>query len=50
MKHDHSMARFGLHLGFEIARLAVKAAGVCAAFLMVKEIHQVHKKIEERKR
>ena len=34
---------FGLHLGFKIAKLALKAAGVAAAFCLV---HKVHRTIE----
>lgn len=48
MNHEHSVAHYGLHLGFEIAKLGLKAAAVCAAFLTVKEIHKVHKRLEER--
>lgn len=49
MNHEkHHLAHFGLHLGFEIAKLAMKAATVCAAFLTVKELHKVHKNLEKR--
>lgn len=37
---------FGLHLGFKIAKLALKAAGVAAAFCLVHEVHKVHRSIE----
>lgn len=47
MSHEHP--HFGLHLGFEIAKLALKAAAVAATFCMVKEIHKVHKEIEKGK-
>lgn len=46
MSHEHRPAHYGLHLGFEIAKLGLKAAAVCAAFLTVKEIHKVHKRLE----
>lgn len=39
-----------LHLGFAIAKLALKAAAVAAAFCIVKEVHRVHKSIERRER
>lgn len=42
--------RFALHLGFDIARIVLKAAMVAAAFCAVKEIHKVHKAIEERRK
>lgn len=40
----------GLHLGFEIAKLSLKVAAIVAAFLTVKELHKVHKSIEERRK
>ena len=43
VNHD---AHFGLHLGFKIAKLAMKAAMVAAGFCLVKEVHKVHKAIE----
>lgn len=45
MDHKHE-DKFALHLGFGIAKLALTAASVAAAFCMVKEIHKVHKAIE----
>ena len=36
----------GLHLGFKIAKLMLKTASVVAAFLIVKELHKVHKGLE----
>lgn len=47
MSHEHH-AHSGLRLGFEIAKLGLKAATVAAAFLTVKEIHKVHKRLEEK--
>lgn len=47
MKKD---CRFGLHLGFGIAKLVLKAAAVAAAFCVVKEVHKVHRAIEEHKK
>lgn len=41
-KQDHCAA----HACIKIAKLALKAAGVAAAFCMVHEIHKVHKSIE----
>lgn len=43
-QEDH----YGLHLGFSIAKVALKAAAVCAAFFLVKEVHKVHKAIEHK--
>lgn len=40
----------GAHLGFAIAKLVLKAAGVAAAFCLVKEVHKVHRAIERRER
>ncbi len=39
---------FALHLGMNIAKIALKAAVVAAAFCLVKEVHKVHKAIERR--
>lgn len=39
-----------MHLGFKIAKLVLKAAGVAAAFCLVKEVHKEHKAIERSKR
>lgn len=50
MHHENSNESFGLHLGFKIAALALKAAGVCAAFLLMKEVHKVHKAIEKKEK
>lgn len=38
LEHD---VHFGLHLGFKIAKLALQAASVAAAFCLVKEVHKV---------
>lgn len=43
-QEDH----FGLHLGLTIAKIALKAAAVAAAFCLVKEVHKVHKAIKHR--
>lgn len=48
MNHEHK--HFGLHLGFEIAKLMVKGAMLGAAICVAKEIHKVHKSIEAHKR
>lgn len=49
MNHEHHFIKEGLHLGFEIAKLSLKAAALVAAFLTVKEIHKVHKSLEKHK-
>lgn len=48
MSHETHHDHYGLHLGFKIAKLALKAASVAAAICMVKEIHKVHKAIERK--
>lgn len=48
MSHEHHHEHSCLHLGFEIAKLALKAASVAAAFCMVHEIHKVHTSIKKR--
>lgn len=48
MSHEHE--HFGLHLGFEIAKLLLKGAMVTAAICVGKEIHKVHKAIEAHKK
>lgn len=47
MENKHEEC-FALHLGFKIAKLALKAAAVAAAFCLVKEVHKVHKAIEKK--
>lgn len=50
MSHEHKHDdHFGLHLGFKIAKLALKAMTVAAGVCMVKELHKVHKAIEHKK-
>lgn len=49
MENRHS-GDFALHLGFTIAKLAMKAAMVAAAFCLVKEVHKVHKSIEKKEK
>lgn len=49
MEHRHD-DHFGLHLGLTIAKIALKAATVAAAFCLVKEVHKVHKAIEHKDR
>ena len=48
-RHGHD-CHCGLHFGFAIAKLALKAAVVAAGFCLVKEVHKVHKSIERRER
>lgn len=47
LKHDE---HFALHLGFAIAKLALKAAVVAGIFCMAKEAHKIHKAIEQHER
>ncbi len=47
LKHDE---HFALHLGFAIAKLALKAAIVAGIFCMAKEAHKIHKAIEQHER
>lgn len=48
LKHEHCHAKHEcLHVGLKIAKLLLKAAGVAAAFCLVKEVHRVHKAIEQ---
>ena len=49
MNTEHRILKEGLHLGFEIAKLTFKAAAIVAAFLTVREIHNIHKSLESRK-
>lgn len=49
-EHEHKHEHCALHLGLKIAKLALKAAGVAAAFCMVHEIHKVHKTIESHRK
>lgn len=46
MSEKNHECQFALHLGFGIAKLVLKAAGVAAAFCIMKEVHKVHKAIE----
>lgn len=48
-KHHHLIAD-GLRLGFDIAKLTLKAAALVAAFLTVRELHKVHQSLEARHR
>lgn len=49
MNTEHRILKEGLHLGFEIAKLTFKAAAIVAAFLTVREIHNIHKSLESHK-
>ena len=42
--------RFALRLGFDIAKVVLKAAGVAAVFCLVHEAHKIHKGIEAYKK
>ena len=42
--------RFALHLGFDIAKIVLKAAMVAAAFCTAKEICKVHRALEAHKK
>lgn len=46
MEHQSNHLPPCVHLGFKIAKLALQAASVAAAFCIVKEIHRVHRSIE----
>lgn len=55
-QENNRQESFGLHLGFKIAKLALRALSVAAAVCMAKqihhvgkEIHKVHKALEDRK-
>jgi len=48
MGHHHEEDK-GLHLGFKVAKFALKVAAVAAAFCLVKEVHKVHKAIGDNK-
>ena len=50
MNHEKCEGHVGLMLGFKIAGLALKAGAVCAAFLIMKEIHKCHKAIEKKEK
>lgn len=45
MSHEHES--FGLHLGFKIAKLALQAAGVAAAFCAVRELGKIHHRMKK---
>lgn len=52
MAHEHEFdhcKHHKAHCCMKIAKLALKAAGVCAAFCIANEIHRVHKSIEKHK-
>ena len=48
MNHENNGETFALHLGFKIAKLALEAAAVAAAFCLMKEVHKVHRAIERK--
>ncbi|MDE5645743.1 MAG: hypothetical protein K2L59_10480 [Muribaculaceae bacterium] len=50
MNHEKNCDHFALHLGFKIAKLALEAAAVAAAFCLMKEVHKVHKAIEKKEK
>lgn len=47
METERRIIKEGLHLGFEIAKLTLKAGAVIAAILMVCEVHKIHKSLEQ---
>lgn len=52
-EHDHSEKKHehcALHICLKVTKLALKAAGVAAAFCIVHELHKVHRSIEAHKR
>lgn len=48
--HHENNQHFGLHLGFQIAKVALKALTVAAIVCTAKELHKVHKAIEAHKK
>lgn len=51
MEHEHDhRSHHVAHFCMDIAKIALKAAGVCAAFCIAKEIHRVHRSIESHKK
>lgn len=46
MEEKHEHGHCGLHLAMKIAKLALQAASVAAAFCLVKEVHKVHRAVE----
>ncbi|MCM1377336.1 MAG: hypothetical protein NC097_03370 [Clostridium sp.] len=49
LTHHHCNKHHAEKLCFKIIKLALHAASVAAAFLLVDEVHRVHKAIKERK-
>ncbi len=47
MEEKHT-GHCALHLCFKITKIVLQAATVAAAFCMIKEMHKVHKAIENR--
>lgn len=47
-EHDHGKIHEAMHLSMELAKIALRAASVAAAFCLVKEVHRVHKAIEKK--
>lgn len=51
MSHEHEHHHHpAFHCAVEVAKIALKAAAVTAAFLAVKEIHKVHTEIANHSR
>lgn len=46
METKHHFIKEGIHLGLDLAKIAIKTGLLVAAFLTVKELHKVHKSIE----
>jgi hypothetical protein len=44
---SHEQESYGLHLGFKIAKLALQAATVAAAFCGVHELHKIHHRLKK---
>lgn len=49
METKHRLMKEGVRFGFDVAKLTFKAAALVAAFCAVKELHNIHKQLEERK-
>lgn len=49
MKDSNERCDHALHIGLSIAKVVLKVAAVAVAVCLVKEVHKVHRAIEEHK-
>lgn len=49
-QHHHDHEHCAVKMAFKIAKLALQAASVAAAFCAVKEIHKLHRAVEHNKK